>query len=1148
MTRDNAESDEDEDQAGHGTEPGCDDAVDDENTENDESSDDDEEEEPLTFKQCCHGIGRRIVDLKNLTKKIETHTTCRACSENLMTQILREFADWYGSMTANMTAAEAVDPFLESMDKQGRKSRIRLPSHQLDHEVLSGLSSRLTFKCPGMHHHAEGVLERPSHGNKHTFTLTNSSTLERREGERKTSASSHTINNQAGLAMMSIGRTQRHLYTAMAHLNIPVTSDFALGGGATRGYHRSERRVGDAVEAAARESCRRALVLEAAAAREADEGAAAAAAVAGGSSSSSTPPAPTTATFSTLTDGDYRRIAGEMDEEAEEEEREEEEEQEEGGGTMRASKRLSKRARVDYLALEKEVLEAEARSKKPIDVSIDACWPKRSSGRLYNSNSGCETAVGKELRMIVDWETMTKNCDTCERERARARAERKRQPGGCSEQQAGAAAAAAITPTFRASHGCKENHHGLSSKSMESVGAARLANRAWGNGYCWRSVCQDNDSTSRAKLQPSTVETKTGTSAASKIRGELPENHPPIEFYADPNHASRTLGKDAYAAFPNSGQTALIAAEVKKLYSYSIRTSLSEEKTPEESKEAAEAALLHHLFGDHSKCPCSTAEKNSWCPVKNNTNYKPNLPRGKYLGVEHKEKVQALVDKHASVAALSQLKEGRNTQTNEAIHRKYAGVAPKEEPMKSGTYDRRIALAVGYYNDQMEPFLGEVYEVGGLGELSEVQKRMFGSLDWRSERVMGKKKAPAYKRQRKHKQQSASREDVIERRSGEVSYSSGIGLTFVAQSSSSSTTTTTTTTGTAKVPECQNCFRRGHTASFCDLPKEPKARKPKALAVDQKMTLGDVICFWDTETDDKNSYVAQAIDINLQFAKVGGTAQKPELVALPSLEYQSLIKPESPISQGSMEWHKGKGNYTNTMLESESGLRVVAGEAAAAVLAASNAASHNAGDRRVWLFGMNSNSYDMRLMQFGTERITGATWHGMMKEAGVVGVIDLMSLVKKPMIDQLPTLKAAKVNGKSNQGKIYKALFGEELPGAHVAKSDVDGLVRIATKSEEVKAMLLSKEVGSELGAWKKHHDALAERHKYEEAMKKKWREEGSVASPAPTAAAAAPVSTTAATTVEIVAEEDQEGGQTDTTTGRRPGRKRKATHKAQNG
>ena len=276
--------------------------------------------------------------------------------------------------------------------------------------------------------------------------------------------------------------------------------------------------------------------------------------------------------------------------------------------------------------------------------------------------------------------------------------------------------------------------------------------------------------------------------------------------------------------------------------------------------------------------------------------------------------------------------------------------------------------------------------------------------------------------------------------------------------------------------------------------------------MDQRLSLGDVICFFDTETDSTNAYVAQAIDINLQFAKVGGTLESPFLEVMSDMEYDSLIMPKTPISEASVEWHSDKGGYTNEKLQNASNLRTVAAEAAAKVLAASNAAGHRAGERRVFMMGMNSNLYDMRLMQFGTIRITGDTWHGLLKDAGVCGVIDLMTLMKKPVITGMPTLVAAKINGKSNQGKIYKALFGEDLPDAHVAKSDVNGLVKIATESKEVMDVLLSTEVGSTLKSWKEHHDALERRNQYKKEEEEKLmraRSSSSVAigTAAPTAA-----------------------------------------------
>ena len=322
--------------------------------------------------------------------------------------------------------------------------------------------------------------------------------------------------------------------------------------------------------------------------------------------------------------------------------------------------------------------------------------------------------------------------------------------------------------------------------------------------------------------------------------------------------------------------------------------------------------------------------------------------------------------------------------------------------------------------------------------------------------------------------------------------------------------------------------------------KQVRAKKPKELAMDMRLAVGDVIAIWDTETDSKNPYEAQAVDIDIQFIEVRGPAAAPTLVKHPHLEYQSLIKPEKPMSAASIAWHKDKGKYSNEMLENESNLRTVADEAVAAVLAASNAVGQLAGERRVFMMGMNSNSYDMRLMQFGTERITGANWSGMLGEAGCCGVVDLMSLVKKPRIEAMPLLKAARVNGNSSQGKIYEALFKEELPDAHVAKADVNGIVRIVTESDEVKNVLLSENAGSSLGAWKIHHDALQSRLEFKKEMERKWREEDLPVVPAPIAATAAPAAASVATTGPVEVATQAEDATSTTSGPRRSERGRK--------
>ena len=143
------------------------------------------------------------------------------------------------------------------------------------------------------------------------------------------------------------------------------------------------------------------------------------------------------------------------------------------------------------------------------------------------------------------------------------------------------------------------------------------------------------------------------------------------------------------------------------------------------------------------------------------------------------------------------------------------------------------------------------------------------------------------------------------------------------------------------------------------------------------------------------------VDFSLKFLRIAGSARAPALTAMPEHDVESLVKPDIPMSEEAVAFHASGGGYTDAMLEDKPGLANVASQAAKAILAASTAARQQAGERRVWLFGMNSNSYDMRLLEFGMQRFGSQSWSGLLRESGVCGVIDLMTLVKKPIIEKL---------------------------------------------------------------------------------------------------------------------------------------------------
>ena len=123
-----------------------------------------------------------------------------------------------------------------------------------------------------------------------------------------------------------------------------------------------------------------------------------------------------------------------------------------------------------------------------------------------------------------------------------------------------------------------------------------------------REVCLDDDATVRAHLKDKTLDPTLVHKTKAAVPGDLPAGYAPITFLADPNHASRTFGKGAYKAWPNTGKNKGVAGWVKKNFAYCMRR--LREKGVGVLEAGLHIALHRHLFDDHEQCD------GVWCAKK----------------------------------------------------------------------------------------------------------------------------------------------------------------------------------------------------------------------------------------------------------------------------------------------------------------------------------------------------------------------------------------------------------------------------------------------------------------------------------------------------------------------------------------------------
>ena len=230
---------------------------------------------------------------------------------------------------------------------------------------------------------------------------------------------------------------------------------------------------------------------------------------------------------------------------------------------------------------------------KKISACGDCRWDKRSSGRRYDSISGCSVVIGCRSQMVLDISPMSNTCAKC--------ASNKPHP-----------------PEL-----CPKNAD-CSAKAMEAIGSAKIVQNLFKNypAYIYEYVGDDDSSTKKVLRHSWKDEVDAGIRREEDFprnkngqkkpdNGLLPIDHPSIIWLADKGHRVRQLANKLFKLSKLkkdvSECTTMDAERLKRNLSYAIRTNCRSKSLP--IMKAAVNQVVEHHFNNHEAC-------GEWCSVK----------------------------------------------------------------------------------------------------------------------------------------------------------------------------------------------------------------------------------------------------------------------------------------------------------------------------------------------------------------------------------------------------------------------------------------------------------------------------------------------------------------------------------------------------
>ena len=533
-------------------------------------------------------------------------------------------------------------------------------------------------------------------------------------------------------------------------------------------------------------------------------------------------------------------------------------------------------------------------------------------------------------------------------------------------------------------------------------------------------------------------------------------------WLADPSHAIKSFGKDAYKEFPNTRKRDKGLAEwLKKCFSYAVRQN-RESGDIHATHQAIHVAINGHCYGNHKNC-------GNWCRRKEGGWTRRSC---RELKSEDRAKTDAMLKKHASMARVKELMHSCSTQRNEAMNKAYSATAPKigVDFGATGSYGYRVAIAIGSKNLGVVDFTELVYQDAEV-PFTSIQRTMFHAEDKKKGRWRALARTRKAKSCRKYKFLARSIEKIAQEEKSSGGYGPGIAMEMVTvagatcgdpEAAEGLTTvlndSAITTNSREKRPRrCGNCGDVGHDARSCPKEKGPDVMK---LEYTEMVMRGDLLVLWDLEATSKNASVAEPVDICYMAMKVDINENRGlDVIKVNDGIFESLIRPTNGQSTSFLRDH----GITDMMLEAAGSLVSVVDKADEAILRFA-AGVGELKSTRVWLVGHNANSYDNTVMFFSLQRQGGRGWLERLESCGVIGFIDTLSMLG----GGFNALKGQGVNGRNGKSltSVHELVTGKSLEGAHRAKADVEGLGRIIMESASMKECLFTKKVGLTTKTW----------------------------------------------------------------------------------
>ena len=234
-------------------------------------------------------------------------------------------------------------------------------------------------------------------------------------------------------------------------------------------------------------------------------------------------------------------------------------------------------------------------------MACDAAWTK--GGRTFNSKTGAFQYMGCLCKRTVKYLAMVKDCGACEYTRRRVR--RLLVAQGIVDESVILQRIEEELVIRRAKHACRENHNGLTSKSMEWRGAVACALELGECGLYLETLVADDDATTRGHLKARDI--TTAVNKKTGVMGDLPIGTPTPRWCSDPTHFVRGVGKTAFLQFPNAGKKNKgVAQWIKKLFGYAVKQ--NRDKGIEVLHRAVHVGV-RHAFNEHGDCGV-------WCPTR----------------------------------------------------------------------------------------------------------------------------------------------------------------------------------------------------------------------------------------------------------------------------------------------------------------------------------------------------------------------------------------------------------------------------------------------------------------------------------------------------------------------------------------------------